>query len=251
MLNYLRTMLLPVIVLMMLVSVAGAKTYVSLNGEFYITYPDEWDQVDYNTVDMFLARSNADQTMFDYDAVFAPSTSMPFFIADYLILTVEKVGELTDKEIDSVLEEYSQTFQNGITYVPTDNFLADLRSDAPGYDRDNKVVTVLSDILQGQEAVKKNLIMTKFYEHGVATFYFYSTDSLFETSKETFEAIVSSFSTENIQDVIPREEVKVADIETDEEGNVKTKRSRTLLYLSIAVFILLVIVAVFVKVRSR
>jgi hypothetical protein len=236
-----------------LVTLAGlqAATYVSLNGEFYITYPDDWEQIDFNTVDLFLSRSNAEASMFDYDAVLAPSASSPFFSGEYLILTVEKAGELSATQVDSVLDIFSNTFTSGITYVTSENLTADLESDVPRYDPTSKVVSVLNDIYQGQEAVKKNLVMMKFYNQGIATFYFYSTDSLFETSRKTFEAMVASFSTDNIESVLPREEVKVADIETDAEGNVKMEKSPTMLYLAVAVFILLVLTAIFIRLRRR
>lgn len=228
-----------------------ASTYVSHMGQFYITYPDDWEQIDYNTVDLFLTRSGAEQQMYDYDAVLAPSTSSPFFAGDYLILTVEKTGELSDEQIDSILADYANTFQKGIVNLTTDEFPADVDSDAPVYDPAKKVITVLNDIYQGQQVIKKNLIMVKFYEHGIASFYFYSPDSLFQASKATFENIFASFSSENLDAAIPPEEVKVADIETDAEGRMKQSRSNIYLYLAFAVLICLVLFGVFVRLRKR
>ena len=240
MLRIIKTAALVVLVLLLSSAGAGAETYVSLNGQFYFQYPDQWEQIDFNTVDLFLSSSGASEDMFNYDAVFAPSSSSPFFVGDYLILTVDKAGELSQTQIDSVLNELGNTFRGGINFMETNNFMADLKSDVPSYDRDNKVVTVYNEILQGQEAYKRNLIMWKFYNQGIATFYFYSTDSLFEQSKQTFTDIVSSFSTEDIESALPRQDLKVADLETDEEGNLKESRSRTVLYLAIAVFVLIV-----------
>ncbi len=239
-----------IVILMLVAAGLQAATYVSLNGKFLITYPDDWDQIDYNTVDLFLTRSGAEQSMFDYDAVFAPKASSPFFSGDYLILTVEKVGELSALGRDSIIQEFGKTFKSGITYISGDNFTADLQSNVPVYDRNRRIITVVSDVFQGQQPVKKNMIMLKFYDQGIATFYFYSTDSLFESSRRIFEDIAASFSTENIESALPREEVKVADIETDPEGKLKQEDSKTLLYLSIAVFILLVLVALYAR-RSR
>ena len=249
MLKNIKIFVLPFLALILLVTGVQAKTYVSLSGEFYINHPDDWEQIDFNTVDLFLARSGVEESMYNYDAVFAPSASTPFFSGNYLILTVEKVGELTDRGIDSVLDGFSETFKTGITYVPVDNFVADLKSNAPGYDRDNKVLTVLNDIYQGQEAVKKNLVMLKFYDQGIATFYFYSPDSLFEGGKQVFEDIVASFGTEDLESMIPREEVKVADIETDAEGNLKTEKPLWWLYVIIGILALVAIV-VYIKIRK-
>lgn len=228
-----------------------AATYVSLNGEFYITYPDDWEQIDFNTVDLFLRRSSAEPFMFDYDAVLAPSASSPFFSGDYVILTVDKSGKLTSAQIDSVLEILSSTFTAGITYTSSENLTADIESDVPRYDRERKIVSVLNDIYQGQEAVKKNLMLMRFYDKGIATFYCYSTDSLFESSRQVFENMVASLSSENIEQIIPREQVKVADIKVDAEGRVKRDKSWTMLYLAIAVFVLLVLAAVFMKFRKK
>lgn len=239
------------VVLLTLASVQAA-TYVSLNGQFYITYPDNWEQIDFNTVDLFLSRSNAEPYMFEYDAVLAPSASSPFFAGDYLILTVEKCGELSPTQVDSVLEIFGNTFTSGITYVTSENLTADLESDVPRYDRGRKVVSVLNDIFQGQEAVKKNLVMMKFYDQGIATFYFYSADSMFETSRQIFEDMVASFSTENLEAMLPREEVKVADIETDAEGNLKTGDSDSNPYfLPVAVFLALVVVIIAIRAKKK
>ena len=67
-----------------------AGTYESLNGKFHIDYPDDWGQIDYNTVDLFLRRAGANQAMYGYEAVFAPKASNPFFAGSYLMLTIEK-----------------------------------------------------------------------------------------------------------------------------------------------------------------
>lgn len=251
MLKYKNAILLIIVILTLIPAGLQAATYVSLSGEFYITYPDDWEQVDYNTVDLFLTRSGADQSMYDYDAVFAPKSSSPFFVGDYLIMTVEKMGEFSARGRDSVILEFSKTFKSGITYVSSENLIADLESDVPVYDREGKILKVVSDVYQGQQMLKKNMIMLKFYDRGIATFYFYSTDSLFESSRQTFEDIVASFSTEDIESAIPRQEVEVADLEMDAEGNIKQDKPKTILYLSIAVFILLVLVSVFIRLKRK
>ncbi|UCD62619.1 MAG: hypothetical protein JSW34_07560 [Candidatus Zixiibacteriota bacterium] len=238
--------------LMVLIGAAGsaAGTYVSLAGKFYLTFPDNWEQIDYNTADLYLYASNARPEMYRYDAVFAPKTSGPFHEGNYLFLTVDTVGQLNQQQIDSVLSELSESFKGDISYMETGGFLADLKSNTPSYDRANQVVTVLNEIYQGQEAYKKNLVMWKFYDRGIATFYFYSTDSLFEQSKAVFSDIAASFSTEDIKSKIPREQLRVADIKTDEEGNILTERSWTVLYLSIAVFVLIILIVAVTKLRK-
>ncbi len=197
-------------------SVVLAENYVSWTGDFYIALPDDWAQVDYQTVDLFLISNRAGSDVLDYDAAFAPSSSIPFFAGNYMILTVDTVGELTQTQIDSVLNHMSKTFGRDIKYYPVADFLSDMKSNAPSYDADTRLITVLSDIVSQGKVTKKLMHMTKFYERGLATFYFYSPNSLFDQSKHLFKDIVQSFSTEDIEAAASQEEVRVADIDSEE-----------------------------------
>ncbi len=113
----------------------------------------------------------------------------------------------------------SRIFGNNVKYFPVSDYLVDLNSNTPVYDKDQKVAYVINDITQKSESYKKNLLFYKFYHRGIAKFYFYSPDSLFNESKSIFEKIVSSFSSENIEEALPKEDVKIADIETAKEDN--------------------------------
>lgn len=223
---------------------AAEQHYVSLKGNFHITYPDEWAQVDYRLVDAYLLRNKAGGPILDYDAAFAMKDTRHFFSSDYLILTVDTVGELSEEQIDSVLDKLSRGFGEEVKYYPVADFLTNLKSNTPSYDAGTRTVTILNEITQAQQAFKKNLLMMKFYEKGIATFYFYSPDSLFETSKSLFEQIVASLSTENIEDVLPKEQLKVADLK--DGGGVsreESKKSKKIyLYIGVALVLLIVIV---------
>jgi len=192
-----------------------AATYVCFRGSFYIQYPDDWLQVPYLTADMFLSRTATDQSALNYEAVFAPKTSSPFFATDYLILTLDSMEWLYDYQIDSVVEEMNKSFGENIEFFRIEELPSDFRSNQPVYDKNKKVISVVNDILSGDKVVRKNLTVKKFYDKGVANFYFYSPDSLFERSRSVFDGIVSSFSTENIQQAIPKEEGKVGDGKSD------------------------------------
>ena len=134
-----------------------------------------------------------------------------------MILTVDTVGELKEWQIDSVLIELAGAFGRLVKYNPVSDFLADPEPGIPSYDTVTQTVTILNEIPE-QQALKMNLLVMKFYERGIATFYFYSPDSLFETSKFLFKRIVTSFSTENVEDALPKEQLKVADLENAEDG---------------------------------
>lgn len=227
-------------------SVVLAENYVSWTGGFYVTLPDDWEQVDYQTVDAFLISNQAGSDVLDYDAAFAPSRSIPFFTGNYMILTVDTVGELTQTQIDSVLNQMRKTFGRDIKYYPVADFLSDLKSNAPSYDADNKLVTVVSDIVQQGQATKKLMNMIKFYERGLATFYFYSPDSLFDQSKDIFKDIVQSFSTEDIEAAAGQQEVRVADIDSEEiiEESENGDSLPIVLYIvPISILIVIIIIA--------
>lgn len=193
----------------------SAKNYVSWAGGFFIEIPDDWEQIDYQTVDAFLLSNQAGRDVLNYDAVIAPSASIPFFVGNYLIVTVDTVGQLSKTQIDSVLGVMGATFGKDVKYYPVADFLSDMKSNAPSYDPDQKLATVVNDIVRGDKVAKKLMLMTKFYEKGLATFYYYSPDSLFEQSKHVVGEIVQSFSTEDLDAAAGKTEVRIADVDVD------------------------------------
>ena len=190
---------------------ATAETYVSFKGKFYIQYPEDWLQVPYLTADMFFSRKGSDPSALNYEAVFAPKSSSPFFATDYFILALDTLEWLYDYQIDSVVDEMTKTFGKDMEYFPSWDQPTDLKSNTPVYDKKNKILTVISDVVTGDRIVKKNLMVKKFHDKGIANFYFYGPDSTFEKSKTVFQGIVNSFSTENINQAVPKEAGKVSD----------------------------------------
>lgn len=226
----------------------SAENYVSYEGKFYITIPDDWTQVDYRTVDAFLARNKASTETFQYEAVFAPKTSLPFFAGDYLILNVDSVGEMSQERIDSTLTELKKIFGKSIKYEPVSNLLADLKSSTPVYDEKMKTVSIINRIVENGQPVKKNLLVMKFYDQGIASFYFYSPDSLYEQSHQIFLDIINSFSSENYKDAAPKENLKIADVDKrdyEAENPVKETASgnnKNLLFWAVAVVLIIIII---------
>jgi hypothetical protein len=96
-------------------------------------------------------------------------------------------------------------------YFPSWDQPTDLKSNTPVYDKNNKILTVINDVVAGDKIVKKNLMVKKFHEKGIANFYFYAPDSTFEQSQKVFQGIVNSFSTENVNQAVPKEAGKVSD----------------------------------------
>ncbi len=226
---------------------AAASTYVSFKGKFYIEYPDDWLQVPYLTADVFLKKSGSDPSSLNYDAVFAPKSSSPFFANDYLMLTVDTLEWLYDFQIDSVVDEMSKTFGKEVQYFPSWDKPANLQSNTPVYDKKNKIITVINDIVAGGKVVKKNLMVKKFHDKGIANFYFYAPDSTFEKSKTIFQGIVNSFSTENVSQAIPKEAGKVSDPADRDKLNFR----QMLIPIGAAFIILLILLARLRKAKKR
>jgi hypothetical protein len=225
---------------------AAAVNYVSFGGGFYITLPDDWTQVDHNLVNAYLTRNKARATSLQYEAAFAPRASEPFFAGDYFFLSVDTIGELTGKRLDSVLAEMQSVFGAWIKYAPGGNTATELKANSPVYDPDRGTVTVVNDVSHPGQSPRKNLLIMKFYERGIASFYFYSPDSLFEQSKNTFLKIVESFSTENVEAALPREQLKVADVSQRKteapasEG--RPEGGSTVIWLGVAVVMVMALV---------
>jgi hypothetical protein len=236
-----------------LVTTAGAEQqFVSWNGGFYIMYPDEWAQVDYWLFDSYLLESDTlDSSMFAYEAVFAQRDVPHFFSGEYLILSIDTVGQLKDWQIDSVLIDLVESVGEVARYNPISEFLAHPQLGVPSYDTANQTVAILTDI--PGTTVKKNLTVMKFYNKGIATFYFYAPDSVFDASKQRFEQILTSFSTD-IESALPKESLKVADLkETDGQKGDAGKggeSKKTYLFYAVAILLILVVVIRFTK-RKR
>jgi len=222
-----------------------ADNYVSWKGGFYITYPDHWKQIDYQTVDVFLYVNKADQDALDYEAVFADSSSRPFFEGSYVILTLDTVAEMSQLYIDSALRDLEQTFKRSFTYSPVADFLANPETNILNYDDEKRLVTILSDIVRDGQVIKKNLMMMQFYEKGMASFYLYSPDSLYEQARGLLHDMVTSFSTENIEAAVESQIVRVADAAPKQETvQPDDSEGSTKIYLIVGVALAMILFVV-------
>jgi hypothetical protein len=212
--------LLLTIALVLLVATAGwAASYVSYNGEFSLQYPDDWYQVDYNTVDAFLYRHQVDSTAYDYEAVLAHQDFTPFFAGPYVMMSLDTTAELSEREIDSVIWLLAGDYRDKIFHMATAEFLSEWRANRPNYDSATKIASFCTDIPEANDQTKKNLVMMRFYEKGVASFFFYAPDTLYDGQIATFLDVVTSLSTEDYKQASAKESVKVADIDTDDDSS--------------------------------
>lgn len=187
---------------------ASAEEFVSLNGGFRIAYPPNWMQVDYRTADHYIQQTGA---RLAYEAVFMDRAAPSFFEGDYLILTVDTVGELTQQQIDSALAALAEDLGREIAEVTPDEFMADTSGAILTYDRENQAVATVSDVVVGQVRPKKNILVMKFYNKGVANFYFYSAEGDFARALPLYKQIFATFTTESRQRTGGPEEIKVYD----------------------------------------
>ncbi|MFH1688166.1 MAG: hypothetical protein ABIE70_11685 [bacterium] len=234
-----------------LATTASARNHVSWKGGFYISYPEAWRQIDYAKADAYLMINQAGDAILDYDAVFADTLHEAFYDGEYFVLTVDTVGELNEPEIDSVMEDLFSTFNSELNYFPVAKLLANLRANSPSYDPELKVASVMNEIGIAGGTVKRSLVMLRFYEKGIATFFYYAPDSLFEDGLQTMQQVVASLSTENIEAAAPREEVKVTDAALPERSEYEPGSGKSETSGSIPVVVLIGVLVVIITVARR
>ncbi len=235
------------------------KTFVSLKGGFYVTYPDSWRKVDFNEVDMYLLVNQADSAMYDYEAVLSARDGHPFYRGSYMIITLDSLGQMSAKQVDSVLESLGSIFGKGIKYFPVSDFLTDMQSNEPTYDSANKLISVVSEITERQEALKRHLLMKKFFKNGIVNFYCYSPDSLFDSMMTTFKQVALSLGTDDIDAALERQtqvDMQPVGGEKTVKGGDEVETSEpmadpTMILLLIAVAVALATVFVLLKQRKK
>ncbi len=213
-----RTSALAAAVILALAGIAWSGTFVSLNGRFVVTYPEDWRQVGFAEVDLVLSMSNAKSDTYAYEAVFALASNPQFQVGPYVILKVDTVGQMSRKQIDSVVTGLGQSFGGQVKTVSPEEFLAKPIDNNPEYVPQQQLAAVVSSLSDEEKSVKVSVLGMKFYDRGIANLYFYSPKSQFEQYKPVFKAMLASFSTENIEAALPRENVKLASSEKMKEN---------------------------------
>ncbi len=207
-----------VCVALLIAATASAKNFISYNGQFYLTYPDSWEQIDYRSVDFFLSQNNADPSLLNYEAVLAPATTRTFYEEPYVLLTFDSVGELIGRSRDSAVSAIAAGFANQIDSVSGNEVLSKLKADMPLYVSDQRLLLVQTDMHEGRTITRRNLLAVRFTMHGVANFYFYATDSAWSSALPTFVQIAQSL-TEGTQPAgATKETLRVADLSKDADS---------------------------------
>jgi len=193
---------------------ARADNYVSWPGGFWFSYPDDWELVDYQLVDAYLKNNRVDQDALNYDVVLSDTTHQRFVDGKYLMVTLD-VRDRMDGVLDSILYSWRKEFVSGrysLRGVPIAEFLPRPSLKIPYYDEEHSVLALANDIERGGVVIKRSIVVLKVYEKGIAQFFFYSPVEEYEELGQAALAMISSFSTENLDQAAPKEALEVADI---------------------------------------
>jgi hypothetical protein len=232
--------------LVSLASVTPAKNFVSFNGQFYLTYPDSWEQIDFRSVDFFLTQNNPNPALLAYEAVFAPTSTRPFYEEPYLLLTFDKIGELIGPTRDSALSSIAAGFAARIDSISRSELLAKIRPDAPLYIPEDRMLAVQTDIHEGRVITRRNLLVVRFSQAGLTSFYFYAPDSVWSAALPVFLQIAQSFTPGTQPPNLAPETLKVADLTKEETPTPSIRR-----YWPIPSGIVIILIAIMAARRRR
>jgi hypothetical protein len=232
----------------------SAEVFINWNAEYYVEHPDDWQLVPYSTVNIFLRTQEVNPRDFAYDGVLAPESDKPFFEHPYIFMLTDKVGALSEKEIDSVLNVVAIEFKNGIKRVAIESGTVKLGLNEPIYDKDKGYIVTKSRV--SSEYIDKYMLeFRRFYEHGVAYFLCYAPKEVYNDVQPTFFEIVQSLSTENLADLAPKDSMVVVDVsgrelekydETEFETDSGNSSSSGNLVLIIGIIVLVLIIGIVV-----
>lgn len=224
-------------VTMMIALSAGATAFKSFNGGFAIDLPEGWHQVDYRTADYHLKQAEADM---EYEGLFSGGTGATVFGDRYLIITVDTLGVLTDEQVDSVLAAVGEEFNKTVQLYAGDAeeaYISEQHIDKVAFDTVNNVAAVVTTLWEAN-VKRKNVLALKFYDKGVANFYFYSPDSSYGQGLSEFRGVLASFTTDVTTRATDTQPVKIADLDQDDGPSV------ALIIGAVAVIAIVVIVVV-------
>jgi len=193
-----------------------AENYVNWKGGFWLTIPEGWDKVDYRIVDRFLAMTDTSRDIFNYEVVLAPEASRVFAEDAYLVVTFDSTGKLSSAEADSVLEGIAESYASSVDDAPIVQLMSDLIPGQPRINREEKAISVLSEMAYRPEAMKKLWLYMKLNDRGLISLYFYSPDSTYTQNKPVFDRIVESLSFENLKEAAGSEKATFTDIGGDD-----------------------------------
>jgi hypothetical protein len=213
--------------LSMMVSNAAADNYVNWRGGFWFEIPKGWEKVDYRMVDAFLSMTDTSRDVYNYEAVFAPESSMVFAEEAYLVVTFDSTGPMTQKQSDSVLQNIAESYSTDVFDAPIVQLMSDLTPGQPKMNRAERTVSILSEMAYRPEAMKKLWLYMKLNDRGLISLYFYSPDSSYQANKPIFDKVLKSLSFKNLKEAAAQENVVFTGVGGDSLGRPEAPAGET------------------------
>ncbi len=210
--------LLTLVAVLVPILTVSANVFVDWRGKFKVEYPDSWRHVPYEVVDQFLVRQGINPEQFRYDAVLAQDTADKFEEGAYLFITLEPVGELDNRQMDSTLRVIAEEYGKGnVSQAPALTGTISLKEETPTFD--SKVKTVVTKSYINTSKGRKVLLdFRKFYDQGLAVFLCYTYEKDYGDTYKKFFGIVNSFTTEDLHSEEASDSLKIVDLSEREEA---------------------------------
>jgi|WetSurMetagenome_2_1015567.scaffolds.fasta_scaffold83424_2 hypothetical protein len=237
---------------------AGAENYVNWRGGFWISLPDGWEKVDYRLADQYLSMMDTSNTVFNYEAIFAPKTSDPFVADAYLVITFDSIGQMSPARADSFLTYTAKEYSRQIFEAPIVQLMSDLTPGQPKINREEKSLSVLSEMAYRSENKRYLWLFMRVNDRGVVSLYCYCPEKTFERNKAQLEGIIKSLSFEGLKEAAGEEKGSFTQIKGNENpvttpgGGSSSGLSGSMLIIILVVAGVIVLALVwFVVIRPR
>ncbi|HVP06772.1 MAG TPA: hypothetical protein VMS71_02940, partial [Candidatus Acidoferrum sp.] len=196
--------------------------------------------------DYYLTKSQASPQTFQYEAVFAPIASAPFHSGPYVIVTIDSIGQQSDRQKDSLVKDLGISLSKAPVMESFDQSLADPKDGVPFFDRSVDIAGLFTTINQTGQPLRKSILILKFFNRGIVNFYFFTPDSLYSSVQPIIKNMLTSFSTENLEAATPKESVKIASEDKIKSGSGSASQgmSERSLWIIVALVFVLVVIAI-------
>jgi hypothetical protein len=225
-----------------------AGTYVSFSGKFSITYPDNWYQIDYRTLNFYSTRGGTVKPAVEPEAGFAMKSSNPWNNGPFIILSVDTFWVFTPKDRDSIVQSIAESIETPVNKNPSGaTYDASWSPKEVLYWPSPKIA---SFSIEPKDTVRVRMqLVLKFTDRSIANIYFYCPEKTWMENQQIFSGFLSSFTTDNIQSEIKKEPHKIADAEKLKEESGKS--SSFVIIISIFVVALAVVVSIISRKRNK
>ena len=201
---------------------ASAENYVNWRGGFWIAIPDGWEKVDYRLADQYLSLMDTSNSIFNYEAIFAPKTSEPFVADAYIVITFDSTGELSPQRADSLLTTIAGEYSKQIYEAPIVQLMSDLTPGQPKINREEKSISVLSEMAYRPENKRLLWLFMRLNDRGMISLYCYCPQKTFDQNKPLFDGIIKSLSFQGLKEAAGEEKAAFTQVKGNETPTATT-----------------------------